>query len=270
MQRICNTRIFAVFIILFLQLGCGTLSNNGRWGEEASLFPGWKRISKAASTAALEPETWIPALGAAAFQIGDMDEDVSEWASDHTPVFGSQEKAEQASDALTEATAAAYLLTAMITPSGEDPGEWTLAKLKGLGIGIGAVTTAFGVTELIKNQTDRIRPDESDDDSFPSGHTSIASAFAALGSRNLRSLPLSPRNRNLLHAGFTTLAVTTGWARIEGKRHYPSDVLAGYAIGHFLAAFINDAFLGPDINKELTLIVDPSGDHIALGIRWVF
>jgi hypothetical protein len=270
MHPIFKTRIFAISIILVLQLGCGTLSNNGRWGEEASLSPSRERIRKAALTAVLEPETWIPALGAAAFQMGDIDEDVSEWASDHTPVFGSQERAEQASHNLKGATAAAYLITAMIAPSGENPKEWTLAKLKGLGIGLAAVATTFGVTELIKNQTDRTRPDESDDDSFPSGHTSSASAFAALGTRNLRSLHLSPQNRKLLHAGFTALALGTGWARIEGKRHYPSDVLAGYAIGHFLGAFINDAFIGPDTNKEIALIVDPTGDYITLGIRWVY
>jgi membrane-associated phospholipid phosphatase len=30
---------------------------------------------------------------------------------------------------------------------------------------------------------------------------------------------------------------------VEGQRHYPSDVLAGAALGHFLTAFIHDAFL---------------------------
>jgi hypothetical protein len=28
--------------------------------------------------------------------------------------------------------------------------------------------------------------------------------------------------------------------------HYPSDVLAGAALGHFVAAVVNDAFVGED------------------------
>jgi hypothetical protein len=36
---------------------------------------------------------------------------------------------------------------------------------------------------------------------------------------------------------------------VEAKKHYPSDVLAGYAIGHLSSAIINDAFLGINTQK---------------------
>jgi membrane-associated phospholipid phosphatase len=43
------------------------------------------------------------------------------------------------------------------------------------------------------------------------------------------------------------LASGVAWARVEARVHYPSDVLFGAALGHFLAAFIHDAFLNlPD------------------------
>jgi len=40
-----------------------------------------------------------------------------------------------------------------------------------------------------------------------------------------------------------------------GDKHNPSDVLAGYALGHFLSAFINDAFLGLEHENDMDYIV---------------
>ena len=37
------------------------------------------------------------------------------------------------------------------------------------------------------------------------------------------------------------LLVGVAWGRIEAGKHYPSDVLAGYALGHFLAALVDNA-----------------------------
>ena len=49
--------------------------------------------------------------------------------------------------------------------------------------------------------------------------------------------------RPVLQIGNTVLASGVAWARVEARKHYPSDVLAGAALGHFLTAFIHDAFL---------------------------
>jgi hypothetical protein len=253
-----------------LLAGCGTLPNGRGWGQDATLFPGWQRIGRAARNAALAPETWAPVAAALVLQIDDWDEEISEWASDNTPLFGSQEDAEQASDYLREATGAAYLITALATPSGEDPKQWSVAKLKGIAIGAAAMTLTHETTELLKDTTDRTRPDESDDRSFPSGHASSAAGFATLGRKNLQSLSLTKRNRTLLSIGFTTLAAGTAWARVEAKRHHPSDVLVGYALGHFISAFVNDAFLGLDQAQGPQLTIKPSRNGVTVGIRLVY
>jgi membrane-associated phospholipid phosphatase len=144
-----------------------------------------------------------------------------------------------------------------------------VAKLKGLTVGLTAVLLTDGTTELLKKATDRTRPDGSDDESFPSGHTSSASAFKTLANRNLQSLSLCKTNRTLLRIGFTTLAAGTGWARVEAGRHYPSDVLVGYALGHFISSFFNDAFLGLEQNEGPRLSVAPSRKSLIVGIRFV-
>lgn len=262
--------LFAWVLGVGFLAGCGTLPSGRGWGQDATLFPGWQRLGKAARHAAFSPETWAPATAALVLQIDDWDEDISEWAVDNTPVFGSPEDAEDASDYLRDATGVIYFLTALATPSGEEPKAWSVAKLKGLTVGVTAVLLTDGTTELLKKATDRKRPDGSDTESFPSGHTSSASAFTTLANRNLQSLSLSKTNRTLLRIGFTTLAAGTGWARVEAGRHYPSDVLVGYALGHFISSFFNDAFLGLEQNEGPRLSVAPSRNSLIVGIRFVY
>ena len=269
-SRVAILGLFAWILSVGPLAGCGTLPNGRRWGQDATLFPGWQRVGMAARNAAFSPETWAPAAAALVLQIDDWDEEISEWAVDNTPIFGSPDDAEDASDYLRDATGVTYFITALATPSGEDPKSWSVAKLKGLSAGVAAVLTTHGTTELLKKATDRTRPDGSDNESFPSGHASSASAFATLANRNLRSLSLSETNRTLLRIGFTTLAGAAGWARVEAGRHFPSDVLVGYALGHFISAFFNDAFLGLDQNEGPRLTVEPSQDGLIAGIQFVF
>src|SRR5947208_1387868 len=66
------------------------------------------------------------------------------------------------------------------------------------------------------------RPDGSNDQSFPSGHASAAFQAASFVQRRYDDLPAWP--------GYV-LATYTGWTRVEAKKHYASDVLAGAALG---------------------------------------
>ena len=230
--------ILVVVSSLGVVAGCGTLPNGRGWGQDATPWPGWQRVRTAAVDAALAPATWAPVAGALTLQVGDMDKKLSRWASDHTPVFGSQTRADRASDLLRDTANAAYWLTALSTPSGERPKEWGVAKLKGLTVGMVAVALTSGATEVLKAQIKRSRPDVSGTTSFPSGHASNAAVHATLASRNLESLQLPDWGRTAGRIGLATLMVGTAWARVEAKEHFPSDALAGAAIGHFLGAFL--------------------------------
>jgi membrane-associated phospholipid phosphatase len=59
--------------------------------------------------------------------------------------------------------------------------------------------------------------------SMPSGHTTMAFAFATSLANEIR--------RPWATAGLLTLAAGTGWSRINDNRHWLSDVLAGAAVG---------------------------------------
>ena len=245
---------FAVLLII-LMTGCGTLPNGHRWGEDVS-FGSWERIKTATWNSATDPETWIPVAGALLLSIGDLDEDLSDWAIRETPVFGSISSAEDASDDLRTLLAATAVISTLATPSGPEPGGWLAAKFKGAVVGGSAVGISGSVTSNLKSATDRERPlKKTSDNSFPSLHATEAYSYATLTSRNIDSLALSPTTRKVLRISAKTLAAGTAWARVEAGKHYPTDVLAGAAIGHFLTAVIHDSFMGLDEAVQLDVQV---------------
>jgi hypothetical protein len=249
--------------------GCGTLANGRGWGQDATLVPGWDRVGKAALNAAIEPGTWAPAVGAAVFQIGSLDRNLSHWASKRTPIFGSQTNAGTASDVLNGVSEGGTLITALATPSGEQPADWALNKAKGLGVDIAAVALTSGITSGLKSAVNRTRPTGSGE-GFPSGHASNTSVCDTLSARNIDCLSIPDGACLGLKIGFTALTVSTAWARVEAKQHYPSDVLGGMALGHFIGAFINDAFLGIETPKNFFFLVEPSRRDIYASVYWIF
>lgn len=89
------------------------------------------------------------------------------------------------------------------------------------------VANAIGtaVFTSLKYTVKKERPDQSDNLSFPSGHTAIAFTNAAL-------LYYEYKDSNLWYASSGFLfATATGILRIANNKHYTSDVLAGAGIG---------------------------------------
>jgi hypothetical protein len=224
--------------------GCGTLPDGRIWGEDATWRPGSERLKSAAVTAARDPWVWVPLAGAALFQVDDWDRRASDWARKHTPVFGSQEDAEEWSDDLRDASKYAHWATIIATPGSDEPQRWLLAKTKGALVDAAAVASTVAITRAIKTTAERERPNGEESESFPSGHTSSSAVHTRLASRNLRWIQMSAPARRTLDIGLTTLTLGTSWARIEAGFHFPSDTLFSIGLGNFIASFVNDAFLG--------------------------
>jgi hypothetical protein len=270
MQKTCLIFLLLLISSLITLQGCSTLSNGRGWGQDATLTPGWDRVKKSAVSAAMSPETWGPVAGALALQIDGMDKRISDWASENHPVFGSTENASNWSNILQASSGAVYFVSVMATPSGDDASEWITSKAKGLAVGLAVHVITGESTSLIKKYSKRVRPNEANSKSLPSGHASGTAAFSTLARRNLDSINLSLENRMLADIGIAGIVAGTCWARVEAKAHYPSDVLAGYALGHFFSAFINDAFLGLDNKKAPRLAVEPSRKGIWVGLSWTY
>ncbi len=262
----------AVLGIALLLIGSGCMSSDGRpgWGEEALWPVNGRRIVKAAQEAILDPQTWIPAAGALVFAIDDWDRKISDWASEHTPIFGSQEDALDASDDLKSVLEAELPITALATPSGDDLEEWALAKVRGLVVEYGAVAAAGYTTQYLKNEVGRRRPNAQNRRSFPSGHSSSSFAHATLSNHNLDSIDMPMGLRRACQVGNLGLACTVAWARVEGKAHYPSDVLAGAALGHFMTTFIYKAFINRPQDRPCDVAFMPMEKGASMSLVYWF
>ena len=228
-----NVRRFLPLSLLALAAGCAGVPQQGSWGAR---WPDAGDVRIAASEAAKNPRTWAPLAGAALLTLTGRDDDLSDWIADEAPLFGSG--AARASDRLRDAALAGYLLTVLAVPGGS-----ARERLSGLGVGLITLYAQGAVVEVSKEAFGRRRPDRSNRSSFPSGHAGTASAASTLAMRNLAHGEMPSTLRTAFSLGFEGLAFGTGWARVEARKHFVADVLAGHAVGHFVAAFTQRAFL---------------------------
>ena len=255
----------APFTLLLLLSICGCATAPPQKEESHPPFwPNGERWKEAAGNALRSPVTWGPAAGATVVAAGGWDKKISDWAVENTPVFGSVKNAQNASDDLRSLSGLGMLGTAVAVPGGNHP-VWPVVKR--LLIEEAGVILASSTTTLIKRAIQRERPDESDNHSFPSGHSTRAFAYTAMSSRNLDSIEMPDPARDSLKALFLTIAAGTAWARVEGGRHYPSDVLAGAAVGNFVSILTHDAFLGRQEKVSWSLQAAPEGHGVSLTLE---
>lgn len=250
--------------------GCSTLGHRPHAGQQAVAQTRRVPLSHAVRDAFLDVQTWLPAAAAVVFAAADLDEPVSDWATEQTPLFGSRDAAQNASDYLNWALQAETLATVLARPTGEVDKPWWQAQAKPLGVELLAAGVPSGITQGLKPLTNRRRPDGSDNRSFPSGHATSAFSMATLSNRNLDAINPSPGIKYPLQIGNILMASGVLWTRVSGDQHFPSDVLAGAAIGHFFSAVIHDVFLGIPPSQRVQLIVEPSKEETMIYIVFPF
>ena len=117
---------------------------------------------------------------------------------------------------------------------GDNPRARDTARL-----GIEALIDADITAGILKVATQRPRPEVRGEsvgffkggDAFPSGHSTKAWALARVVSREFSE------NRIVPIVAYS-LATTVAVARVGGRRHSPSDALAGSAMGFFIGDFV--------------------------------
>jgi len=238
------------------------------WGQNATLMPGWERLGAAAKNALFAPETWAPAAGALALQIDHADRRVQGWAARHTPIFGSQDRADQMSDNLKNASGALWVVSALAAPSADEEGEWLGNKTKGLSVQFGAGILLRSTVGVLKKTTKRERPNNLGETSFPSAHASNVSLYATLTSKNVDTLGWTGNAVVVSRFGLGTITAATAWARVEANQHYPSDVLSGIALGHFFGTFFTVAFLGINDPSQAQVMFEPLRDGYQMLVRF--
>lgn len=139
----------------------------------------------------------IPALAATLFLATPARADEDDWAT------------------ASDIGRGALVVTALGFPAVQ--GDWDGTKQAALSLG-----ATYAVTGGLKLVIEEERPDESNDKSFPSGHTSSSFAAAA-----------TLYKRHGWEVGIPAHLVATfvGVARVKADKHFVHDVIAGAAIG---------------------------------------
>lgn len=230
--------------------GCATAPDARHWGQNVTVRPGWARVRRAAVAAVTDPWVWSPLAGAAALQIDHLDQRISHWGRTHHPIFGSEANATLWSDRLRSASVGVDIAAILFAPSGRFGSRWLEDKAKGYLVNLAAATAAIESTSGLQHSVRRERPNRANDHSFPSDHATASAVYTQMALLNLHQIPMDGGTREMLDAGLRTLSFATAWARVEGGWHYPSDTLAGMAIGNFFGVFVTDTFMGLDTSRE--------------------
>ena len=191
-----------------------------------------ERVVHIAKESAKEPGTWIPFTAAAVILATGGDDNISDWASDNTPVFGSQNSASDASDDIRNALFLGMAVSSIAAPVPTDDSSFRVRRVAANALGF---STIAGIVEVGKLTAQRRRPNDRDDKSFPSGHSSGAFSSAILIEQNLNETIEKPWLRKSIKVGTQTAAIATAWARIEAREHFPVDVLVSAALSNLLA-----------------------------------
>jgi len=150
---------------------------------------------------------------------------------------------------ISDVGAVVMISSALATPAVR--ADWQGAGQAALSIGL-----AGGIATLGKAVVHEQRPDNSDNNSFPSGHTAVAFASATTLYR-----------RYGWQYGIPAYAVATltGSARVAARKHHWYDAVAGAAIGGGSGWFFTDKF-----NNEVQLVpwVGSNGGGVLVRVAW--
>jgi hypothetical protein len=180
------------------------------------------------------------AMGAVALLVSPQDDAWTEWMVEEQPLGENAEDiGYQIGHRRTQ-----MILVGTLTLGGLVSGS---VRVRDTGLLLAqAHLVSAGLTQVLKEATDRERPDGGDNASFPSGHAVSAWVMAEV---------LQRRHGWWIGVPAFAAAIYTGASRVQGNRHHPSDVIAGFALGHWISAAVCRS-------------VEPAAEQ-GVGLRWL-
>ena len=233
-----------------------------------SLFS-WDHWADSAGRAARDSGTWMPLAGAVVIAAGGWDHPWQRSLGKHQYLFG--DDGEDASNQLLKASTVLYATSVVFAAPDDtaftDALDWKAANIATF---VAGKTSVDELTGRLKKISGRERPDGVEDDAMPSRHSATSAAETAMTRRNLDYIDMNPTLRDAAKIGLHALDGLTGLARVEADQHYPTDVLAGIALGNFVSSFAITLLLERDEPPTYQLSMVPALDGYALQTRIPF
>jgi Membrane-associated phospholipid phosphatase len=142
-------------------------------------------------------------------------------------------------------------------------------RFEGVSIGLMAVEAVLltnGVTNITKGLARRTRPlvynaNNSIEErmlsgsrlSFFSGHTSVTTAMFFLAGSVITDVHPNMKNKYLVWTAAATIPAAVAYLRFEGGKHFPTDVITGYAVGGAIGYLIPRLHKQKKENKKLRI-----------------
>lgn len=236
-------------ITLLLLTSCSLFKKKGEWGKNAWYPVKGERIKNAFVKNITSAHVYAPIAGATVIKVMAWDNKISKWENKDRSIFNEQTEADNWSDNFNEIQKYEMYLSILLTPSNNEDGtagNYLLNKAKG-GLLVSVASTGSRSSQhWLRAQTERRRPNNKDNNSLPSGHATEAASRRVLIDRMIATTDYHPNVKTGVSALNTGMSMAVMWARVEGKRHYPTDVLLGYSLGSFVSGFIYDALINLD------------------------
>ena len=150
-------------------------------------------------------------------------------------------------------------------------------RFEGVSVGLMAAETVLitaGITNITKGLSKRYRPFTYDPSvpiesklegearlSFFSGHTSVTTALSFLMASVIVDVHPNMKNKYLIWSTAAIIPATIGYLRFKAGRHFPTDVITGYALGATIG------YLIPKLHKQKRLQVRTYGAGLSLNIN---
>lgn len=143
-------------------------------------------------------------------------------------------------------------------------------------MGIETVGWTTGLAQLTKSLVSRIRPfvynpaahlaDKQERDarySFFSGHTSLTAALGTFSASIFSAYYPGSRWKPLVWTAALTLPALTGYMRFLAGKHFPTDIITGYAIGAAIGLLVPSLHKTRDYDTSWSVTLGPLGGSLA-------
>ena len=150
-------------------------------------------------------------------------------------------------------------------------------RFEGTAVGLMAVEAILitnGLTNITKGLTTRYRPSTYNPNvdlatklesgsrlSFFSGHTSVSTAMSFLMATVITDVHADMNNKFIIWTTAAIIPAAIGYFRFEAGRHFPTDVISGYAVGALVGYFI------PKLHKRDKMQLTTNGTGLSLYIN---